>query len=341
MEAQLEKTTTPLLPWRTRLSINIVSRVTDAARRSNGTVNRRLLNLLELKTPPTPTTPINGVTSSDISVDPSRNLWFRLYNPTTTTATVPLIVFFHGGGFSFLSPDNRHYDSVCRRFARKIQAVVVSVNYRLAPENKYPAQYEDGFDVLKFLDDEANVKKYLPENADLSCCFLAGDSAGGNLSHHVALRACQYEFRKLKVMGVLAIQPFFGGEEITEAEKRLNKIDPLVSLERTEWMWKAFMPPHEGDRDHQVINVSGPKAVDISKLNFPPVLVVVGGFDSLQDWQRRYYEWLKKSGKEAYLLEYPTMVHAFYIFPELPQSAILISEMKEFMSKQLSKRGKL
>ncbi|GAA0163611.1 deacetylase [Lithospermum erythrorhizon] len=267
MEPQLKKTistssTRRILPWRTRLSVMIVSCIFNATCRSNGTINRRIFNFFELKSSPSPSTPIDGVTSTDISVDPLHNLWFRLYIPTSTT-TVPVIIFFSW------------------RFCR------------------------------------------------------------GNLSHHVALRACQYEFRKLKVIGVVAIQPFFGGEEITEAEERLRKIDPLINLELTEWMWKAFMPPDEGDRDHEVINVSGPKAVDISKLNFPPVLVVIGGFDSLQDWQTRYYEWLNKSGKEAYLVEYPTMVHAFYIFSELPESALLISEIKDFMSKQLSKRGKL
>lgn len=235
-----------------------------------------------------------------------------------------------------MSPDNRQYDAVCRRFARKIQAVVISVNYRLTPEHKYPAQYDDGFDVLKFLDDEGNVKGVLPENADLARCFLAGDSAGANLSHHVAKRVCESTFKKLKVIGVVAIQPFFGGEEITEAEKRLSGIDPLINGERTEWLWKAFMPPHEGDRDHEVINVSGPRAADISNLDFPAVLVVVGGFDSLQDWQRRYYDWLKRSGKKAYLVEYPTMVHAFYVFPEFPESAQLVSEVKEFVLNQLS-----
>ncbi|CAN4103561.1 unnamed protein product [Withania somnifera] len=330
----------PGIPWRTRIALSFVSAVTDYSRRQNGTVNRRLLGIFDLKTRAN-AKPVKGVKSFDVTVDPSRDLWFRLFIPTTdesrSLSSLPIIVFFHGGGFVYLSPYTKSYDAVCRRFARKVPAVVVSVNYRLAPEHRYPAQYDDGFDVLKFLDDEKN-RGLLPENVDLSCCFLAGDSAGGNLAHHVAKRASELSsFVALKVIGLVAIQPFFGGEERTEAEIRLADVDVLISVCRTDWMWKAFLPPGEGmDRDHEVINVSGPRAVDISKLDFPATMVVVGGFDSLQDWQRRYYEWLKKSGKNAYLLEYPTMVHAFYLFPELPESTQLISEIKDFIHKQCS-----
>lgn len=138
----------------------------------------------------------------------------------------------------------------------------------------------------------------------------------------------------------MAIQPFFGGEERTEAEATLPKFDHLISVVRTDWMWKSFLPPGEGmDRDHQVINVSGPRAADISKLDFPATIVLVAGFDPLKDWQKRYYEWLKRSGKEAYLVEYPNVAHAFYIFPEVPESVQLIAEVKDFIHKQCSKHN--
>ncbi|KAH0720519.1 hypothetical protein KY284_005549 [Solanum tuberosum] len=194
--AQQEKkpsASSPGIPWRTRIALSIVSTITDYSRRQNGTVNRRLLGIFGLKTSANPN-PVNGVKSYDVTVDSSRDLWFRLFIPTTdesrNLSSLPIIVFFHGGGFVYLSPDTKAYDAVCRRFARKTPAVVVSVNYRLAPEHKYPAQYDDGFDVLKFLDNEKN-RELLPENVDLSRCFLAGDSAGGNLAHHVAKRASE------------------------------------------------------------------------------------------------------------------------------------------------------
>ncbi|CAH1449261.1 unnamed protein product [Lactuca virosa] len=321
------------LPWKARITLSVLSTVIDAACRKNGTINRPILTLVHFRIP-SMSKSINGVASHDVIVDKTRNLWFRVYIPTQHAGEdLPVIVYFHGGGFIMLSPHVFPYDAMCRRFARKVPAVVVSVNYRLAPEHRYPAQHDDCFDVLKFLDDEENRSKSLPENANLLRCFLAGDSAGGNLAHHVAQRACEFNFRRLKVTGVVAIQPFFGGEERTDSEARFAGT-PIVSVKRTDWMWKAFLPEGEGfNRDHPIINVSGPQAVDISEIKLPPIMLVVGGFDALNDWQKRYYEWLKKSGKEVYLVEYPNVCHAFYIFPELPESRQLIAQMKDFIHK--------
>lgn len=178
-------------------------------------------------------------------------------------------------------------------------------------------------------------KDVLPPNADLSKVFLAGDSAGGNLAHYAAVEACRTQFRVLKIIGLISIQPFFGGEERTESETRLKSAH-LVSLARTDWLWKAYLPDGS-NRDHEAANVSGPNAVDISGLDYPETIVFVGGFDPLQDWQRRYYDWLKRSGKEARLIEYPDMIHAFYVFPELPAATELIGQVGEFVTQRISK----
>ncbi|XP_042490534.1 probable carboxylesterase 18 [Macadamia integrifolia] len=78
--------------------------------------------------------PINGVKTSDVTVDTTQNLWFHLYTPTDTTpiggdGTLPVIVYFHGGGFAFFSPNSLFYHDVCHRLARKIPVVFISVNY--------------------------------------------------------------------------------------------------------------------------------------------------------------------------------------------------------------------
>ncbi|XP_017981011.1 PREDICTED: probable carboxylesterase 18 [Theobroma cacao] len=119
--------------------------------------------------------------------------------------------------------------------------------------------------------------------------------SSGNLAHHVALKACEHEFSRLNLIGEVELQPFFGGEERTESEIKLVGT-LLISVNRTDWMWKAFLP--QGcNRDHQVVNVFGPNSVDISHLPFPPTLVFISRFDPLQDWQRKYVEGLKKCGK--------------------------------------------
>lgn len=332
------------LPFRTRFKVSVVNFVTDVVRRADGTINRRVMNLLTRRAPPNPV-PQNSVSSHDVVFDPSNNLWFRLFiphqNDEAASSALRVIVFFHGGGFAFLSAASLPYDAVCRRFARKLNAVVCSVEYRLTPEHKFPCQYDDGFAVLKFLDDPQKRRDLpeWPENADLSTVFLAGDSAGGNIAHHLAVKFAKSSstFSRLNVAGLINIQPFFGGKERVDSEVQLEGA-PIVSLKRTEWLWDAFLPGGL-DSDHWAVNVSGPNAVDINGLKFPPTLLFVGGFDPLKDWQKRYYEWLRRNEKDVKLVEYSTGIHAFYVFPELPETNLLFAEIEEFIKNQLSKVG--
>ncbi|PWA81002.1 Alpha/beta hydrolase fold-3 [Artemisia annua] len=201
MDEVASKKTSLSLPWKTRLNLLAITAITDAATRHDGTVNRRLLSFFDFRVPPNPK-PINGVKTYDVVVDPARKLWFRVFVPTEESAIEELrvMIYFHGGGFVFFNPDMKVYDDVCRRFAKKLNAIIVSVDYRHAPEHKYPAQHDDCFDVLKFLDNDGNRSKWLPENANISRCFLAGDSAGGNLAHHLALRTCEFNFQQLKAI---------------------------------------------------------------------------------------------------------------------------------------------
>ena len=101
--------------------------------------------------------------SYDITIDPDRKLWFRVFVPDVTIdTTLPVIVYYHGGGFVFFSPNSSFYDELGRRLASSIPAFVISANYRLTPENQYPSQYDDGIDVLKFLDEDKS-RKNLPD----------------------------------------------------------------------------------------------------------------------------------------------------------------------------------
>ncbi|KAM1000444.1 hypothetical protein ACFX13_007211 [Malus domestica] len=325
--------TSPNLTCKVRLLLSILTIVIDATRRSNGTVNRRLISLFDFKASHS-NKPNDPVKTSDVMVDPSRNLWFRLYIPTTTdvAAKLPLVIYFHGGGFVFFSANSQPYNDLCKRLATELPAVVTSVNYRHAPEHRYPSQYEDGFDVLKFID-TTRIEGLDLNKVDITRCFLAGDSAGGNLAHHVAIKASNHEFCQMRVMGLIAIQPFFGGKERTESETRLAKKGLAITLEQTDWYWKAFLP--EGsDRDHAVVNVFGPESRCVLGVKFPATIVFVGGFDPLKDWQKIYYRGLMKNRIQAYLIEYPNSFHGFYAFPELKESSFFIKEVKDFIDKQ-------
>ncbi|KAK1646308.1 hypothetical protein QYE76_064113 [Lolium multiflorum] len=324
-------TLAPPMTWRTRLSIFAAGYLTDATRRADGTINRRLLAYLDPGVPPS-AAPRNGVASLDVLIDPALPLRARLFHPAPASTTpLPVVVFFHGGGFAYLSASSPAYDAACRRIARHCGAAVLSVDYRRAPEHRFPAAYDDAFAALRFLDDPKKLPTAPP--LDVSRCFLAGDSAGANIAHHVARRysLCASSFATVRVRGLVAIQPFFGGQERTPAELRLDGA-PIVSVPRCDWMWRAFLPPG-ADRTHEAAHAASPAAIPgVDSDAFPPAVVVVGGYDPLQDWQRRYCELLRSRGKEVQLLEYPDAIHAFYVFPEFAESKDLMLRIKDFVA---------
>ncbi|KAL9155453.1 hypothetical protein ABFS82_09G004600 [Erythranthe guttata] len=301
------------LPLITKFKLHVLRLSRRVYTRSDGTINRRLFSLIDIKAsaPATKLIDKTAISTTDIPIDPSRNLWFRLFTPS---------------GHS----DKPH-------LATKVPAVIASVNYRLTPEHKYPTQYDDSFDALKFID--AQNYAVLPANTDLSRCFIGGDSAGGNIAHHVTIRAFQKtnHFEKIKIIGILSVQPFFGGEERTESEVRLASA-PVIDVKMTDLLWRNFLP--EGsDRNHPAANVFGgtelsaEDAAALENLEFPNVLVIVGGNDPLQDWQRRYVNGLKNCGKQVELIEYSNAFHGFYSFQELPEFALLIEDVTNFIRK--------
>ncbi|KNA04522.1 hypothetical protein SOVF_198920, partial [Spinacia oleracea] len=268
------------LPFKTRVQVTLLSFVIDGVRRNNGTINRAVVKLFDRHVPPNPI-PHKSVSSHDVVFDPSNNLWFRLYVPhhSAAVASLPVIVFFHGGGFSLLSAASNIYDAVCRRFSRELNVVVCSVEYGLCPEHKFPSQYNDGYAILKFLEEPQNRLgiPHWPKNADISTVFLAGDSAGGNLVHYLAVNYAKSSssFSHLKIAGIINIQPFFGGKEPANSEIELDGM-PLITRERSEWMWKAYLPEGE-DWDHWAVNVG--------------VLSVIAGLDELRATDEDVAHW--------------------------------------------------
>ncbi|CAN6183204.1 unnamed protein product [Urochloa humidicola] len=200
-----------------RLLVGAASALHAASLRSDGTVNRFLLSLFDRPAPPTPT-PVAGVASSYHAV--SDHLRVRLFTPTTTPAgggdddskqkQLPVVVYFHGGGFVFHSAATAQYDELCRHLATAIPAIIASVDYRLAPEHRFPAQYDDGEATLRWVLARAGGALPSPPVA----VFVAGDSAGGSIAHHVAARHSD------DVAGLVAVQPFFGGEGRGGAHKQ-------------------------------------------------------------------------------------------------------------------------
>ncbi|CAD6340999.1 unnamed protein product [Miscanthus lutarioriparius] len=311
----------PALPWTVRLQIFGLVTATDIAQRADGMVNRFVFSLADRQAYASACPDRLGVVSADIAAEPSAAI------------PVPLVVYVHGGDVALFSAASAPYDAMYHRFCRELGAVVMFVNYRLAPEHRYPTAYDDRTDVLWFLVNGGLPDGELAVSVDLSRCFLTVDSASGNIVHHMARRwtvagTAFGDLVAVRIAGIILLQPYFGGEEGTAAELRLEGVAPVVNIRRSNWSWRAFHP--EGaTRDHPAahVTVTEPELGEA----FPPALVVIDGLDPLQDWQRRYAEMPRQEGKYVQVVEFTESIHAFYIFPEFTNTRKVVKRIKAFM----------
>ncbi|WVZ83190.1 hypothetical protein U9M48_030360 [Paspalum notatum var. saurae] len=332
------------LPWTVRIQHAIVA----FAHRRDGSIRRPILSLAGLIKVGTTSClrPSSEVRCTDITINVSLGIWARVFSASASdliNTPLPVVVYFHGGGFVAFSPSSRPYDALCRRLCRELGAVIVCVNYRHAPHHRFPAAYDDGVAALRFLNN-TRLADLVPAPIDLSCCFLAGDSSGGNMVHHVAQRwASMSETAwpplRLRLAGAVLIQPFFGGEERTGAELALDKACRILSVARADHYWKVFLPDG-ATRDHPAAHVCGGDGFELAE-TFPPAMVVTGGLDLLKDWHARYVKALRGKGKLVAVVEYPNATHGFYAFPELADSDKFVEDLKIFIDEHTrSKRNR-
>lgn len=327
-----------VVPLNTWVLISNFKLAYNILRRSDGTFNRELAEFLERKVPAN-VIPVDGVFSFD-HVDRASGLLNRVYQlapeneaqwgiidlekPLSMSKVVPVILFFHGGSFAHSSANSAIYDTFCRRIVNICKAVVVSVNYRRSPEHRYPCAYEDGWAALKWV----KSKTWLQSGKDSKVhVYLAGDSSGGNIAHHVAVRAAEED---VEVLGNILLHPMFGGEKRTESEKKLDG-KYFVTIQDRDWYWRAYLPEGE-DRDHPACNIFGPKAKSIAELDFPKSLVVVAGLDLMQDWQLAYVQGLKDSGHDVKLLFLEQATIGFYFLPNNQHFYCLMEEINNFIN---------
>ncbi|KAK9117138.1 hypothetical protein Sjap_016085 [Stephania japonica] len=197
--------------------------------------------------------------AKDIPLNTHHKTWLRLYKPTTTSPhKLPLILYFHGGGFILGSAVDSIYHDFCGRLATELPAVVVSVEYRLAPENRLPAAYEDAEEAIKWVREQAIMNEenkgegWLRELADFSNCYLMGISAGGNIVYHAALRCLPFDLKPVQIVGLILSDACFSRVERSGSEMRLAN-DKIVPLAASDMVWELSLP-RGADRDHEYSN---------------------------------------------------------------------------------------
>ncbi|GKU87253.1 hypothetical protein SLEP1_g1688 [Rubroshorea leprosula] len=293
---------------------------------SDGSVKRFTPEIVFASPEPSP----GGFKSKDVIIDPSKPITGRIFLPHSTDSgnLLPVMVYFHGGGFCIGSTTWLGYHCFLGGFSVASQSIVLSIDYRLAPENRLPIAYEDCYSSLEWLSHQVGNESFLRE-ADLSRVFLSGDSAGGNIVHQVAIKAMRDRALRLKIKRLLPIHPYFGSEERTEREKADQAASDVAS---NDMFWRLSIP--EGfNRDYYGCNFEIQKVSEAEWKEFPAVEVYVAGQDFLKERGVMYAGFLKRKGvKKVKLVEAEGESHVFHVFyPESEATLLLQQQMSEFM----------
>ncbi|MCD7454067.1 hypothetical protein HAX54_023428 [Datura stramonium] len=248
--------------------------------------------------------PGQAVVSKDVTLDEDKKTWMRLYRPTKlpsndkSIAKLPIILYLHAGGWIHFSVANTLVHETCNQLCSDVPSIVVALEYRLAPENRLPAQYDDTIDAVLWIKNQAldrvNGEKWLREYGDFSRCYLYGVSSGGNIAFNTALQIIDRKIEPLRISGVIMNQPLFGGKMRTKSEMKLAA-DTFFPLPVIDVLWDMSLP-HGTDRDHRFCNpmLDGPHRDKINKLG--RCLVIGFGGDPLFDRQQDFVQMLVKEG---------------------------------------------
>ncbi|MFB9862412.1 alpha/beta hydrolase [Rufibacter immobilis] len=253
-------------------------------------VANRVMNLAK----PMPE-PVGKVTHTLIP-GPGGDILARVYTPNGD-GPFPVLVYFHGGGWVIANLDV--YEPSCRALCNAAECVVVSVAYRQAPENKYPAAAEDAFAALQWVMDNTAAL-----NGIAGSVAVGGESAGGNL----ATVSCLMSKEKSLPLPVfqLLVYPITNYAFDTPSYLENANSKPL-NADMMKWFFKHYL---ENEQDGSEPYVSPLRAADVSGL--PPALVITAELDVLRDEGEEYAHKLQQSGVPTKQVRYPGMVHEFF-----------------------------
>jgi len=224
------------------------------------------------------------------------SLMFRAYAPVAPAGQLAGIVYFHGGGWVFCNLDT--HDAMCRMLANESGCRVVSIDYRLAPEHKFPAAVHDAYAATQWM--AANASEL---GIDRDRLAVAGDSAGGNLAAVV----CQLA----KSSGPkIALQVLFcpATDVTADTQSRREFAEGYLLEERAmQWLLAQYLPADSDPRDTRI---SPLRAADLSGL--PPAHIHTAEFDPLRDSGKAYADALERGGVKVNYTCHQGMIHHFY-----------------------------
>lgn len=224
----------------------------------------------------------------------------RVYRPAGD-APQPVVVFFHGGGWVIGSLHT--HDGICRALADALGCVVVSVDYRLAPEHPFPAAVDDAFAATRWVQEHAAELGGDPRRV-----AIAGDSAGGHLA---AVSAIQARDAEIPLAFQLLVYPAVE-HEFDRPSMHENAEGYFVTTADMRWFYGHFLADGSQASDWRVSPIHAP---DLAGL--PPALVITAQYDPLRDQGRAYAEALRAAGNEVEERCYDGVFHGFFSMQSL------------------------
>ncbi len=241
---------------------------------------------------------------------PAGEIPVRIYAASSEPG-LPVLVYYHGGGWVLGDLDT--HDGTTRALAKLIDGIVVSVDYRLAPEHKFPAAIDDAYAAAAWVVENAASIGGDPERV-----AIGGDSAGGNLTACVALKA--RDLGKPRLVHQLLVYPVTDARFDTQSY-RDNAEGYFLTRSDMEWFWNHYL---RGPEDANDPYASPLRAKDLRGL--PPATVITAEFDPLRDEGEAYAARLKEVGVPTELKRYDGVIHGFFSMGDLVAKGKLAME---------------
>jgi acetyl esterase len=228
------------------------------------------------------------------------DLHARVYEPVEDPPAT--VLYFHGGGWVIGCVAD--WDAVCRALAVASGCRVVSVAYRLAPEHRFPAAADDGYDSLVWVSERLAAGRPV---------IVAGDSAGGNLAAVTALRA--RDERGPAIAYQVLVYPVVDHDFTTGSYEQFADAGLILNRAEMVWFWDCYVP----DEAERSSPYASPLEADLSRL--PPAYVLVAGYDPLRDEGLAYAAKLEAAGVPVTVRRFDDQIHAFFAMVNLMESA--------------------